>query len=381
MAELIGSLLDTVLGYGFAQEQNTWNAEQARINRDFQREERLASQQFNFDMWQLENEYNNPKNQLQRLIDAGVNPNSYFNNMSNVSGGSPKSSPMSGSMATGVQPPSSMLSTGISNYYQNKVLQAQANLTNAQAEGQVQTNDAFDIKLFTDIRQAWKQMDVADAQIAKYNEEVNKLKSETHGIDLANAITEQTTQEQIDMIKLTYETMKVEYQEAQKRVDLLDEQITTEQKRQDEIDTNIAVGKSQIALNNSAIALNNANKEYIEGKTDEQEQLTEQAEIETGIRKYYVEKCGYVPNDDLIKFQAWCINNGDKGQKAWNDYIDALDDKRDAETTYNSLKDIFLNKRNRDVRGTRLGSPKDKPVVTKGGHTVGWNPRYSTTPR
>lgn len=370
----IGSVIDFGLNSLGSMFTNAWAARQAELNRQFQREERLATQEWNLEMWNRENEYNTPKNQLQRLIDAGVNPNSYFNNMSNVANGAPKSSPMSGAQASPVSPPTSLIGSGIANYYQNKLLASQSKLVDAEAEGQQQNNDVFDVKFFTDIRSAWKQMDVADAQISKYNEEVKKLKSETHGIDLSNAITEQTTQEQIDMIKLTYSTMLIEYENAKKQGNLLDEQIETENKRQDEISSNIAV-------NNSQVSLNNANQKLIEGKIDEQDELTKQSEIETGIRQYYVKECGFVPSDDLIKFQAWCINNGEKGQKAWEDYVDALDDKRDAETTYNSLKDIFLNKRNRDVRGTRLCSPKDKPVVVNGNVKPGWNPRYSTTPR
>ena len=41
-----------------------YNAEQAQINRDFQREERLATQ-----------EYNSPANQLKLAMEAGINPN------------------------------------------------------------------------------------------------------------------------------------------------------------------------------------------------------------------------------------------------------------------------------------------------------------------
>lgn len=42
-----------------------YNAEQAQINRDFQRDERLATQ-----------EYNSPANQLKLAMEAGINPNS-----------------------------------------------------------------------------------------------------------------------------------------------------------------------------------------------------------------------------------------------------------------------------------------------------------------
>lgn len=370
----VGGAIDFGLGSLGSIFTNRWAARQAELNRQFQREERLATQQFNIDMWNMENEYNTPKNQLQRLIDAGVNPNSYFNNMSNVASGAPKSSPMSGAQASPVAPPTSLIGSGIANYYQNKVLASQAKLISAQADNQEYNNRVFGIRFITDIRSAWKQMDVADAQINKYNEEVNKIKSETHGIDLQNSINESTTQEQIDMIKLTYNTMKVEYDNAVKTGIYIDEQIETEKQKQNEI-------KSNIAVNDSTIAVNNAQKDLLESKGDEQDELAKQAEIETKVRAYYVEKCGFVPSDDMIKFQAWCINNGEKGEKAWSDYTNALDDKRDAETTYKSISEFVLNSRNRYVRGNRLTSKKDKPIVVNGDFKSGWNPRYSTTPR
>ena len=51
------------------------NNEQAQINRDFQREERLAAQEYELDMWNRNNEYNSPHAQLERYKQAGINPN------------------------------------------------------------------------------------------------------------------------------------------------------------------------------------------------------------------------------------------------------------------------------------------------------------------
>lgn len=57
-------------------DERNWNATQAQINRDFQKNERLEAQQFNLDMWNLNNQYNSPAAQLQRATDAGINANS-----------------------------------------------------------------------------------------------------------------------------------------------------------------------------------------------------------------------------------------------------------------------------------------------------------------
>lgn len=53
-------------------------------NKNAAASERLAKlqNQYNIDMWNMNNEYNSPKNQLQRLIDAGLNPNLAYGTVS-----------------------------------------------------------------------------------------------------------------------------------------------------------------------------------------------------------------------------------------------------------------------------------------------------------
>lgn len=49
-----------------------YKAAQEQMN--FSREQQIAANNFNLDMWRRENEYNTPANQMQRLKDAGLNP-------------------------------------------------------------------------------------------------------------------------------------------------------------------------------------------------------------------------------------------------------------------------------------------------------------------
>lgn len=92
-----------LIGTHQAQEQQDdemdWSAGQARLNREFQRSERLETQQFNVDMWNMYNEYNTPANQLKRGMQAGINPNAIINGLSTVSDHVVSSSPMNGSQA------------------------------------------------------------------------------------------------------------------------------------------------------------------------------------------------------------------------------------------------------------------------------------------
>lgn len=69
-----GSLLGSLLGIG---NQNSVIKAQQRMQREamqWQTGERVATQQYNTDMWNKQNEYNTASAQRQRLEDAGLNP-------------------------------------------------------------------------------------------------------------------------------------------------------------------------------------------------------------------------------------------------------------------------------------------------------------------
>lgn len=77
-----------------------WNANQAELNRQFQRDERLETQQFNIDMWNMNNEYNSPVERLKRAQAAGINPNLVVGELGGGSSQPVQSTPMSGSQAS-----------------------------------------------------------------------------------------------------------------------------------------------------------------------------------------------------------------------------------------------------------------------------------------
>lgn len=86
-------------------EQNKFNAEQAELNRQFQSEQADVARQWSLDMWQRNNEYNTPQQEMLRKKAAGLNPftGEYVSNSP-----SPASSPasgVSGGQASGVTPP------------------------------------------------------------------------------------------------------------------------------------------------------------------------------------------------------------------------------------------------------------------------------------
>jgi len=68
--------------------QGQYNSRIANENYYYSKYLAELQNKYNIDMWNMNNEYNSPKNQLQRLIDAGLNPNLAYGSVS--TGNSPR---------------------------------------------------------------------------------------------------------------------------------------------------------------------------------------------------------------------------------------------------------------------------------------------------
>ena len=112
---------------------NSFNAAEAAKNRRWQ--EQMYDKQYtdNVNLWQMQQEYNSPENQVARLKAAGINPNLA---MSQISTGSASSAPAaaqagSGAQATGTPAHFAGLTEGVLNLLKSKderdLLKEQAN--------------------------------------------------------------------------------------------------------------------------------------------------------------------------------------------------------------------------------------------------------------
>ena len=154
---------------------NKWNRREAEKNRKWQEE-----------MWNKQNNYNLPVNQLQRIKDAGLNPNLVFgqNGMStqgasfNATPVQPNmASPQYGDMLKGV-------GSAIEVYQQLKLNQAQINLMESQrhkneseAKGQDWINN-FNLST-EEIQKHQKEVDLAGSQLKNNltSEEITRIKN------------------------------------------------------------------------------------------------------------------------------------------------------------------------------------------------------------
>lgn len=161
-------------------------------------------------MWQMNNEYNSPLNQMKRLQDAGINPNLAFSNgqLSNVTAGSPKSA-----SANPVQAP---------NFGNSSIAQAlmQANeLKNGASNRKLQNHQA----------------QLLEMQVLETEAKRMKVLQETIGIQLQNDVNKQNKQWLVEQQRLLNDKIAAE-------VGLLTDQKLTEQAKR-------ALTTSQIELN------------------------------------------------------------------------------------------------------------------------------------
>lgn len=226
IGSIVGAGLGAYADYKINQQNNQFNAQQAAINRQFQTEEREAAQEWNYSMWQEQNEYNSPEQQYRRLIAAGMNPSTALQMLSQTgnTAGSVVTTPQPGSVASaaGVAQPGSMIALAAKNAAEtslikgetesvvienlwkpkekarimanleaeNKSILARAKLDEKQADqvekltpALVQRSQLDLVQLKVSIRETRKQCDKLDSEIAVLRKEEKRIENESQAIE------------------------------------------------------------------------------------------------------------------------------------------------------------------------------------------------------
>lgn len=162
-----GDVLSTGISVEATRQQNQlnreWSSEEALKARNHATSERIAAQNWNLDMWNLQNEYNDPAAQMERMKNAGINPAAAAQAIAgkgsqagSVQGSSPGSSPMASSPAQ--FDIGAALRQGVQTFWQNRKMAAETEgigIDNAYkpqlAEGQINKLSAEVQKHFADI--------------------------------------------------------------------------------------------------------------------------------------------------------------------------------------------------------------------------------------
>lgn len=130
---MIGAILGAAQGIGDMISQTLQN----KKNRQFQQDMYQQQKTDNIRFWEMENQYNSPLAQMQRLKDAGLNPNLVYGNGATATGGSIQSPKQTSSDQPAVKAPD-MLGMMSQIYNMNKA-DAQTDLVRQQIEASKQT--------------------------------------------------------------------------------------------------------------------------------------------------------------------------------------------------------------------------------------------------
>lgn len=248
------------------------NIFQAKKNRKFAREERIAAQQYqtaereaqnawNLEQWNRQNEYDLPINELQRMMDAGINPNNAINGIDG-------STPFAASVANNGSAPSVINPS----------------------------TPEFGSLLANGIGSSAREF----AEIANINANTEKTKSETEGQDIQNKVNEKWLDKNMQM-QYNRNFAELDKIMADAKVsDFTAEKILTETRTL--IPSVVALNKSQQAKfwQETNLVVQQIANAIKTGKLIEEQQKTEQAK-QTGLlasanasnaQAYYYQKEG-----------------------------------------------------------------------------------------
>lgn len=208
VGSIVGAGIGAYADYRINQQNNEFNAQQAAINRQFQTEEREAAQEWNYSMWQEQNEYNSPEQQYRRLLAAGMNPSTALQMLSQTgnTAGSVATTPQPGSVASaaGVAQPGSLIALAAKNAAETSLIKGE---TDSVA-----------------IENLWKPKE--KAQIFRNLEAENKeIVSRTNLNDKQAYQVEQLTPALVKKSRLELRQLRVSIKETRNRCDKIDAEI------------------------------------------------------------------------------------------------------------------------------------------------------------
>lgn len=226
LVEGIGAGISSLSSQSSARDQlrdeQNFSAYQAQLDRDFQKSEREAAQEFNLEMWNMNNEYNSPAAQLERAAAAGINPNSVISGLSGTTSSSPvTTSPSSGATASS---PGSLAGSILANDIQMAYLLAQTRKTNAEAQGQEQENSYDKLTMNDRIRAAKYVADDLEVTInGKKMDNALKFQLFNH-LSSKNQLELQEMVETVNKIRTEILSSKQSIKESEARVDYIESQ-------------------------------------------------------------------------------------------------------------------------------------------------------------
>lgn len=159
---------DTITNPLFAHLTNVKNRKFARETYKTQRKDALAD-------WQMQNEYNSPRAQMQRYQEAGLNPHLIYGQMGNSSEVRTSSQPSANAEA-----PRTNAAGNLSQVYQQRQMSAQTDLTTQQIDNMKADKNLKDAQTIATLKSA----NLTDTQVAKILQDMDFAKG-MYPVDIA----------------------------------------------------------------------------------------------------------------------------------------------------------------------------------------------------
>ena len=240
--------------------QNYQNNKQAEENREFQSAMMDKANAFSLDMWNRENAYNHPLEQMKRLKEAGINPAlAYANGVSNTAGGAPSSvAAPEGDRARMENPMSAFGNLG-TDIAEAELSEKKADLTSKEVEKvgkEIILTEKMTLKLSQDIKASEQMIEESKARMQKIYDEVQVLRAKVNNLNQDTFLkwTQQEAQNFVNAFnkrvagmrfqKEGHETNKAKFEAECSRLMAL------------KIASDIALNGSVIEVNNSQIKIN-----------------------------------------------------------------------------------------------------------------------------
>lgn len=263
-----GGILSTLLGNHAAKKQQQreqqWASEQADKANAFTNQQREAQNQWNLDMWNRQNEYNDPSAQMERMTNAGINPQAAAQGIAGAGSTADGASTASNGAGQMAQASSIAASLGqnigdlMNDFYQRRKVEADA-------KGQEIDNDWKPTINETTIRQMEADID----------EKVSKKE-----------LNEAEAQQCKELLPLLKDKTAAETEQVWVAIDKLMSDIDVNNKEMEKMDKEMEKMDSDIAVNESTIALNSAKATEAYANAGKAVQDTKNASIEESILQF-----------------------------------------------------------------------------------------------
>lgn len=323
-----------------AEKARDFNAAEAEKNRDFQTSEREAAQQWDLEMWNKNNEYNSPVEQMNRMLEAGINPNTAVGQIQGGNASAPTTSAQSGSAASGPAASGSFSggAPGTTNFGTGLLQAKQMHLGLEKIQEDIESTRLANAwqKIQNKYAEGNADIDLKTKQVLydKANQEVRKLEKECKKLGVEYDLDMQEYVKRLVRNPQEIRDADVAFNLVMAQIRAQEEQIKNLKKTGNLIDAQTATEGVKQAVGQSEIALNQANKELVDANKKKIDEEVNIFKTENEAKTWWFEQFGYIPQDDTVKFFMKCLSldDRDKANLMWTTYLKATQSYMEAET-------------------------------------------------